>query len=57
MIEKFKPDLEVEATVKFDGSVIEGASALWCAAGKKCRILENTADAKIQGWVETPNEK
>ncbi|KAG8039160.1 hypothetical protein G9C98_003467 [Cotesia typhae] len=32
-IEKFKMDIEEEGTVKFDGYVIEGASALWCAAG------------------------
>lgn len=31
---KFNPDLEQEGTVKFDGYVIEGASPLWCAAGK-----------------------
>ncbi|XP_071442491.1 protein fem-1 homolog B [Hetaerina americana] len=29
----FKPDLEKEGTVRFDGSIIKGASALWCAAG------------------------
>lgn len=33
LLSKFKPDLEQEGTVKFDGYVIEGASALWCAAG------------------------
>ncbi|XP_051154335.1 protein fem-1 homolog B-like [Leptopilina boulardi] len=33
LIDKFKPDLEEEGTVKFDGFAIEGASALWCAAG------------------------
>lgn len=32
LIDKFKPDLEQEGTVKFDGYVIDGASALWCAA-------------------------
>ncbi|XP_053596423.1 protein fem-1 homolog B-like isoform X1 [Microplitis demolitor] len=32
-IDKFKMDIEQEGTVKFDGYVIEGASALWCAAG------------------------
>ncbi|XP_047740597.1 protein fem-1 homolog B isoform X2 [Hyalella azteca] len=30
---QFNPDLEQEGTVKFDGYAIEGASALWCAAG------------------------
>jgi Fem-1 family protein b len=34
LLSKFKPDMEQEGTVKFDGYVIEGASALWCAAGK-----------------------
>lgn len=33
LLDKFKPDLEQEGTVKFDGYVIEGASALWAAAG------------------------
>ncbi|XP_033211455.1 protein fem-1 homolog B isoform X2 [Belonocnema kinseyi] len=33
LLDKFKPELEEEGTVKFDGYVIEGASALWCAAG------------------------
>ncbi|XP_023012558.1 protein fem-1 homolog B isoform X2 [Leptinotarsa decemlineata] len=32
LLKKFSPDLEQEGTVKFDGYVIEGASALWCAA-------------------------
>ncbi|XP_046403614.1 protein fem-1 homolog B isoform X2 [Ischnura elegans] len=29
----FNPDVEKEGTVKFDGFVVEGACALWCAAG------------------------
>ncbi|XP_012285319.1 protein fem-1 homolog B isoform X2 [Orussus abietinus] len=34
LIEKFKElDLEQQGTVKFDGYVIQGATALWCAAG------------------------
>lgn len=33
LLTKFQPDLEQEGIVKFDGYVIEGASALWCAAG------------------------
>ncbi|KAJ9592024.1 hypothetical protein L9F63_001463, partial [Diploptera punctata] len=33
LLSKFEPDIEQEGTVKFDGYVIEGASALWCAAG------------------------
>ncbi|XP_033346613.1 protein fem-1 homolog B [Bombus vosnesenskii] len=33
LLDKFKPDLEQEGTVKFDGYVIEKATALWCAAG------------------------
>lgn len=35
LIDKFKPDLEQEGTVQFDGYMIDRASALWCAAGKK----------------------
>ncbi|XP_013162549.1 PREDICTED: protein fem-1 homolog B isoform X2 [Papilio xuthus] len=35
LLEKFRPPvrLETEGTVKFDEYVIEGATALWCAAG------------------------
>ncbi|XP_066601371.1 protein fem-1 homolog B-like [Prorops nasuta] len=33
LLQKFKPDLEQEGTVEFDGFFTEGASALWCAAG------------------------
>lgn len=33
LLSKFQPDLEQEGIVKFDDYVIEGASALWCAAG------------------------
>ncbi|XP_071053900.1 protein fem-1 homolog B isoform X2 [Onthophagus taurus] len=33
LLSNFQPDLEIEGIVKFDGYVIEGASALWCAAG------------------------
>ncbi|XP_050296415.1 protein fem-1 homolog B isoform X1 [Anthonomus grandis grandis] len=32
LLTKFKPDIEHESTVKFDGYVIEGATSLWCAA-------------------------
>lgn len=33
LLSNFKPDIEQECTVKFDGHIIEGATALWCAAG------------------------
>ncbi|XP_034933936.1 protein fem-1 homolog B [Chelonus insularis] len=33
LIDKYKPDLEVEGTVKFDGLTVKSATALWCAAG------------------------
>lgn len=39
LLEKFKPDLEQEGTVKFNGYVIEGASALWAAAGIISKII------------------
>lgn len=32
LLSKFNPSLEEEGIVKFDGYVIDGASALWCAA-------------------------
>ena len=33
LIGGYNTDLESEGTVKFDGHVIDGATALWCAAG------------------------
>ena len=33
LLEHFNVDIEQEGTVKFDGYVIEGATALWCASG------------------------
>lgn len=33
-LSKFNPDIEQEGSVKVDSYVIDGASALWCAAGK-----------------------
>lgn len=32
-LSKFASDIEQEGSVKVDSYVIEGASALWCAAG------------------------
>ena len=34
LLEKFGADLEQEGRVKFDDFTIDGASALWCAAGE-----------------------
>lgn len=42
LVDKFKPNLEQEGTVKFDGYVIEGASALWCAAGASSDEFKTT---------------
>lgn len=33
LLMKFKPDLEKECVIKFDGHIVSGATALWCAAG------------------------
>lgn len=33
-LNKYPVDLEQEGSVKVDNYVVEGASALWCAAGK-----------------------
>ena len=33
LLMKFSPDLEIEGSAQFDGYLIEGATALWCAAG------------------------
>lgn len=34
ILSKFEPDIEQEGSVKVDNYVIEGATALWCAASK-----------------------
>jgi hypothetical protein len=39
LLSQFKPDIEQEGDVKFDGYLIEGASPLWCAAGIKVKRL------------------
>lgn len=44
LLTKFPLYLEEEGIVKFDGYVIDGASALWCAA---CAGIKN----KISGVV------
>lgn len=33
LLNNFKPNIEHECTVKFDGHIVQGATALWCAAG------------------------
>lgn len=33
LLNNFKPDIEHECTVKFDGHIVQGVTALWCAAG------------------------
>lgn len=33
LLMKFKPELEIEGSVQFDGYLIEGTTALWTAAG------------------------
>ncbi len=33
LLMKFSPNLEIEGSAQFDGYLIEGATALWCAAG------------------------
>ena len=35
----YQTDLESEGTVKFDGHVIDGATALWCAAGAGHKLI------------------
>lgn len=33
MLMNYKPNIERECVVKFDGNIVHGATALWCAAG------------------------
>lgn len=32
LLTKYKPDIEKKCNVKFDGHIVPGATALWCAA-------------------------
>ena len=32
LINSFKPNIEQECIVKFDDNIVQGATALWCAA-------------------------
>ena len=43
LIEKYSVDLESEGTVKFDGHLIEGATALWCSAGAGHKVIGQTS--------------
>lgn len=40
LLESFTPDIEKECTVKFDGHIVNGATALWCAAGSGKYIMQ-----------------
>jgi len=42
LIQKYSVNLESEGTVKFDGHLIEGATALWCSAGAGHKIIVKT---------------
>ena len=42
LIEKYSVNLESEGTVKFDGHLIEGATALWCSAGAGHKVIGQT---------------
>ena len=44
LIEKYSVDLESEGTVKFDGHLIEGATALWCSAGAGHKVIGQWSD-------------
>jgi len=42
LIQKYRVNLESEGTVKFDGHLIEGATALWCSAGAGHKVIVKT---------------
>ena len=47
LLSKFKINLEQEGIVKFDGYKVEGATALWCAAGAgHLRVVKTLVKAK-----------
>ena len=39
LLDSYNTDVEAEGVVKFDGHMIEGATALWCAAGAGHRAI------------------
>jgi len=53
----YNVDMEAEGTVRFDGHAIEGATALWCAAGAGFRdIVQTLLDAGAQIDHETKSK-
>lgn len=34
ILEKFEPELEKECSIRYEGALVHGVSALWCAASK-----------------------
>ena len=40
LLDKFKFDINQEGSVKLEGFIIKGVSALWCATGKIENILK-----------------
>ena len=48
LLSQFKPDIEQEGDVKFDGYLIEGASPLWCAAGMKIKLFSLFKNTEIE---------
>jgi hypothetical protein len=42
LVANYKVDLEKRCTVKFDGHIVTGASALWVAAGSGKLLTQQT---------------
>uniref|UniRef100_A0A1B0C9Y2 Putative ankyrin repeat protein n=1 Tax=Lutzomyia longipalpis TaxID=7200 RepID=A0A1B0C9Y2_LUTLO len=56
LLERFKPDLENECPLNYDGTLIEGVTALWCAAGAghlECVKVLVRAGADVNHWTKS----
>uniref|UniRef100_A0A1L8DAP3 Protein fem-1 homolog B n=1 Tax=Nyssomyia neivai TaxID=330878 RepID=A0A1L8DAP3_9DIPT len=56
LLERFKPDLENECPLYYDGMFIEGVTALWCAAGAghlECVKVLVKAGADVNHWTQS----
>lgn len=41
LLSNFKPIIDQDCTAKLDGHIVQGATALWCAAGAGNSILKD----------------
>lgn len=51
LLTMFKPNIDQECTAKFDGHIVQGATALWCAAGSGKQHFKRSIFKMINKYV------